>query len=434
MITRRNVLIVFSALLLLALAGGILAATNESVQRRLAAVPHYARAYLRSRRPTVVPPTPPPVADEARARLLQTRAPATFTPVPTNTSSAGKEEEEHPSALPSPTGTPAGTATPTPTPSATPFPLTPVAGAVDLQGVAHTHQTWNNCGPATIAMNLSYYGLQQHQRVPAAALKPNGDDKNVSPGQLTDYARSQGFEASVRVAGGVELLQRLLSNGFPVIVETWILPDDLGGMGHYRLLTGYDGAERTFHAQDSYFGADEVVPLDQLGEEWRVFNHKYILIYRAEQQEAVDALLGPHADATAAYQDALRAAQEEAAADPEDAFAWYNLGASYTALGQPELAADAFDQARGIGLPLRFFWYQFEIFEAYLAVGRYQDVIDLAYTTHYTASGHEEAYYYRALAHEARGELAMAAEYLRRALSYNPNFTPASDALAALEE
>lgn len=434
MITRRNVLIALSALLLLALAGGVVLATNESVQRRVAALPHYARSYLRSRRPTVVPPTPPPVADDARARLLQTRAPATFTPVPTNTDTAGQEEEEQGSALPSPTGTPAGTATPTPTPTATPYPLTPVANAVELQGVAHTHQTWNNCGPATIAMNLSYYGLQQHQRVPASVLKPNGDDKNVSPGQLADYARSQGFEAMVRVAGDVDLLQRLLSNGYPVIVETWILPDDLGGMGHYRLLTGYDAAAGEFHAQDSYFGRDEIVSTDQLRQEWRVFNHKYILIYRPEQQEEVDAILGPHADATTAYEDALRAAQDEAAADPEDAIAWYNLGASYAVLGQPEMAADAFDQARGIGLPLRFFWYQFEIFEAYLAVGRYQDVIDLAYTTHYTASGHEEAYYYRALAHEARGEVGMAAEYLRRALSYNPNFTPAEDALAALEE
>jgi len=430
--TRRTLFLALTLLLLLALAAGVLAATNESVQRRLAAVPHYARAYLRSRRPTVVPPTPPPVAEEARARLLQTRAPATFTPVPTATPRADQVEGTQATAVASPT--PAGTATPLPTPTATPFPLTPVAGAVDLQGVNHAPQMWNNCGPTTITMNLSYYGLNQHQRVAAAVLKPNADDKNVSPGQLAEYARSQGFAARVRVAGDVELLQRLLSNGFPVIVETWILPEDLGGMGHYRLLTGYDVAAGEFHAQDSYFGPDEIVPIAQLRHEWRVFNNKYILVYRPEQQEEIDAILGTYADATAAYERALRTAQEAAAADPEDPFAWFNLGASYTALGQPELAADAFDEARGIGLPLRFFWYQFEIFEAYLAVGRYQDVIDLAYTTHYTASGHEDAFYYRALAHEARGERAYAIDYLQKALAYNPNFTPAADALAALQE
>lgn len=429
--TRRKLFLALSLLLLLALAAGVLAATDEGVQRRLAALPHYARAYLRSRRPTVVPPTPPPVAEEARARLLQTRAPATYTPVPTNTLTAPEQDGQ---ATVAPSPTPAGTPTPLPTPTATPFPLTPVAGALDLQGVSHAHQMWNNCGPTTIAMNLSYYGVNQHQRVSAAVLKPNADDKNVSPGQLADYARSEGFAALVRVAGNVELLQRLLSNGFPVIVETWILPDDLGGMGHYRLLTGYDTAAGEFHAQDSYFGADELVPTDQLRHEWRIFSNKYILVYRPEQQEEVDAILGPYADANAAYEHALQTAQEEAAADPDDPFAWFNLGAAYTALGQPELAADAFDEARGIGLPLRFFWYQFEIFEAYLAVGRYQDVIDLTYTTHYTASGHEEAYYYRALAHQGRGEPGLAGEYLRRSLSYNPNFTPASAALEALEE
>ena len=44
-------------------------------------------------------------------------------------------------------------------------------------------------------MNLSYYGLPVTQAEAAKVLKPNKDDKNVSPDQIAAYARSQGLNA-----------------------------------------------------------------------------------------------------------------------------------------------------------------------------------------------------------------------------------------------
>ncbi|MDT8305578.1 MAG: C39 family peptidase [Anaerolineae bacterium] len=434
---RRVVLVLFSAFLLVVLFGvgfTYVQGGSEAVERRVAAVPAYARTYLRSLRPAPVLPTPPPVPAERRAALLQTHLPTvmptafppatmppTFTPLPSLPAPATQAPlpSETPTAEPSPS--------PTPTASATPFPLTPVAPGVSLDGVTYHAQMWNNCGPATLTMNLSYYGIGEHQRVGAAFLKPNADDKNVSPDQLLAYAYQHGLDGVVRSGGDLNLLRRFIANGFPVIVETWIEPDDHGGMGHYRLLTAYD--EGTFTAQDSYYGPNRRLYGQELDLGWRVFNHKFIVLFPPEEREVVEALLGPLVDDETMYTSTLRTAQEEAAAAPDDVFAWFNLGTAYTRLNQPEAAADAFDEARRIGLPLRMLWYQFEPFEAYLAVGRYDDVIELGYVTAYTASGHEEAYFYEALGYLGKGNLEMTVSRLRKALDYNPNYEPAAAAL-----
>ena len=117
------------------------------------------------------------------------------------------------------------TFTPTPFPNMTPTVLlTPVAQAVSLEGFTHEYQTWNNCGPATLAMALSYYGWQGTQADMAPALKSDPDDKNVGLEEMAAYAHFLGLEALVRVNGDLARLKLLLSNGFPVIIETWFIP------------------------------------------------------------------------------------------------------------------------------------------------------------------------------------------------------------------
>jgi tetratricopeptide (TPR) repeat protein len=97
-------------------------------------------------------------------------------------------------------------------------------------------------------------------------------------------------------------------------------------------------------------------------------------------------------------------------------------------------AAAAYDHARQLGLPWRMTWYQFGWFDAYLATGRYDDVLALADATIKVTSNIEEMFYYKGLVLKAQGNHDGARTQFELALQKNSNFQPATDALAALSQ
>jgi hypothetical protein len=348
------------------------------------------------------------------------------------------------SAVPELTAVPP-TATPSPMPTATAVPIPPAAR---LEGIQHQFQEWNNCGPATLAMTLSYFGLFLTQSDTAAVLKPNPEDRNVSPHEMVGYVNEHTpYQAISRVNGRLDTLKQFVANGIPVIVEIGIDPPGefrwLGWYGHYLLVVAYDDANEQFFVYDSWFGTSDVPlenadingrnrPYAEVEAYWPQFNRSYVAVYQPEQAETVARIVGEDMDDTIMWQNSLVQAQADAAADPNNAFFWFNLGTSYNANGEYERATTAFDQARAIGLPWRMLWYQFGPYEAYYEVGRYEDVILLADVTLKDRPYFEESFYYKGLALAAAGETAAAEENIEKAATFNPNFDLAVVALAEM--
>jgi tetratricopeptide (TPR) repeat protein len=278
--------------------------------------------------------------------------------------------------------------------------------------------------------------------VAANWLKPNYEDKNVSPWQMAEYINTQlggNLRLLMRQGGDLELLKLLIANNFPVVIEEGYDPPgrDLGWMGHYLLLSGYDDNAGTFMTQDSYEGPNTPYTYDHINEYWRHFNRVFLVLYPQEREAELMALLGTDAIEQQNWLNALEDARAEAVANPNDPFAWFNMGTNFVGLGMYPEAATAYDQARNVGggLPWRMMWYQFGPFEAYLNVGRYQDVIDLAQANLNDGGGQyvEETFYYAALARAGMGEIDRAILNLDGAISFNPNFTPAREAKAELQ-
>jgi tetratricopeptide (TPR) repeat protein len=341
---------------------------------------------------------------------------------------------------PTPDASPTAPASPTPGASPTPRPSpTPLPESVSLPAPQWEKQDINNCGPAALTMHLRYFGWEGDQFNISDLIKPIREDRNVNVEELVYYVRTRAgwLNAEFRVGGTLELLKQFLAAGIPVMIEesfTFEAPywpnDDLWA-AHYQLLTGYDEASQTFTGQDSYYGADQTIPYDTLDENWKIFNRVYILIYPPEQEGQVREILGEDWDVDVNRQNALETAQAETEANPEDAFAWFNVGSNLVYFGRYREAAQAYDEARRIGLPQRMLRYQFGPFFAYFHTNRIEELLAVTdYALERTPNA-EEALLWRGWAYyrSADASLNEAIEVWRQALEVRPDYQDAQYAL-----
>ena len=354
-----------------------------------------------------------------------------------------------PSEVPSPTPTisltmpePTSTSQPTLPPTLTPTLLPPSAS---LTGILHMYQMWNNCGPANLAMALTYWGWKGDQRAPAAFLKPNQRDKNVMPYEMEAYVEQEtDLQAVVRVGGELEMLKAFLASGFPVLAEKGFEGTGFDGwMGHYQVVSAYDDARSIFYVQDSYKGPNLAISYADFIHDWRAFNYTYLVIYPADRYQQVLDILGLQAyDNYNNHYAAQKAEDETAQLTGRDLyFAWFNRGSSLVALQDYSGAAMAYDAAFANYptipeelRPWRMMWYQTGPYFAYYYTARHHDVIDLATTTLDAMSEPilEESYYWRARSKEALGQYESATDDLRTCLEVHPEFAPCIEELVKL--
>ncbi|MGD8585660.1 MAG: C39 family peptidase [Chloroflexota bacterium] len=363
------------------------------------------------------------------------------TPLPVQTQENPTSSEAMGEPTPSPSPTPPPTATPTPQ---------PLPSKKLLTGIKRIQQSFNNCGPANLTQVLNWYGNETTQAEAASYLKPNAEDRNVSPWQLSDYVNEfTNLRSTVHSGGDLEMLKRFIAAGFPVVIEKGYEPNTAssqGWFGHYLTVFGYDDEQQVFHSMDSYLKVDEVVgrtdPYDEIERYWQHFNYTFYVVYEPEQESIVQSILGPDLlQPMKMWELTAQRAQAQVEKDPDNAFAWFNLGTSLTRLGELtgaagyyENGAAAFDQARSIGLPPRMLWYEFRPYLAYMKVGRYDDMIALADAVLETQGGRnvEETYLYKGHALLFEGDVTGASDAYRRAIELNENFYPAEIALQSI--
>jgi hypothetical protein len=371
---------------------------------------------------------------------------AVFTPNPTV---AAMVQQTLEAITPTATSTamPGPTLTPMPTPTATIEP-TALPASVQLNGIRHEYQKWNNCGPANLSMALSFWGWDGNQRPIADLVKPNPRDKNVMPYELASFVEEEtNLDVLVRVGGDLDLLKRFLVAGFPVMIEKGFEgPGFDGWMGHYEVVTGYDDARQRFTVQDSYIMADLPVSYADVESYWRHFNYTFLLVYPPEHEAELLALLGPLADETQSYQYAAELASTEIfqLSDRDLFFAWFNRGTNLMRLQDYGGAALAYDEAFKIDAqmaihdpdrrPWRILWYETGPYWAYYYTGRYYDVLNLANFTieNMSEPAVEESFYWRGLAREVLGDLDGAINDFEKALKWHPEWEPALSQLRRL--
>jgi len=399
---------------------GVLVYQVPWVEQRLSWRIDIAVTYLRGvLHPAGAVPTP-----IARFESLTQRAIPSLTPTITPTVPA--------------TPLPVGESSPRPAVSPTPNPSpTPIPEKMELNSTYWQKQDWNNCGPATLAVYLNYYGWEGDQFKISALLKPQRGDRNVNVEELDHYTRNYAgwLETQFRVGGDVDLLKEFVAAGIPVMVEAsfsfeqtyWPYDDQWGA--HYLLVTGYDEGAQTFTVQNTYIGPNQVVPYGIFDKHWQPFNRVFILIYLPHQEETIKTILGSDWDVTANRQQALEIAQSEIDTDPQDMYAWFNLGTNLVYFERYEEAAAAYDEARATGWPQRMLRYQFGPFFAYFHSGRTEDLLVLTeYAQQYTRNS-EETFLWHGWALYRQGDVGGAIADFEAALEANYLYQDARYAL-----
>src|SRR3989344_446247 len=191
-----------------------------------------------------------------------------------------------------------------------------------LENPKHTYQTFNNCGPATLSMMLSWYGKNVSQKELGDAMRPyqissgDNDDKTIFTYEFVEWARVYGLESIGKVNGDIELLKTFTANGIPVVVKTWLhVGDDIG---HFRIVRGFDERGENLPAgsqviiqDDSYEGPNKKISYFDFLSMWQPFNYAYIIVYTPEQKGMVDTIIGEDSKEKVAWQNALTRAQKE---------------------------------------------------------------------------------------------------------------------------
>ncbi len=325
--------------------------------------------------------------------------------------------------------------------------------SAQVDGGTLVYQAFNRCSAAAATILLSHYpAFDGSYSAVTQALTPHAEDVSARLEETLAVAADYGLQGIARTGGTPDLLKVLIAAGYPVLMElshahTPPSPNKPFGdwMSHNTVLIGYDdnatleGAESpgVFYFLDSMLGAGPdglgypVSVADAL-ERWRHFNRGYVLLFDPADAAAVEALVGPDqwdAPTNAAHTLALADADLEAGLD--DGFTAMNRGAALYALSELDAALESFDAGQEKGLPWRYFWYEFDVFETYLDAGHIDAVQALVRVTLADAPGVDELYYYIARAYLAQGETARAQANLEGALWRNPRF---AEAQALLDE
>lgn len=328
--------------------------------------------------------------------------------------------------------------TPLPTPSVTPngLLLSPPPVTKILINNYYAKQTYNNCGPASLSMALSYYGINVSQKMLGESLRPyqnpsgDNDDKSVTLDELAFEAQKYNLLTYHKPNGDIELIKKFITYDIPIITRTWLhLNEDIG---HYRVVKGYNENTQTIIQDDSYTGSDLSFSYEDFNTMWEKFDYEYLVLVPKDKQQIAESIIGKNLDDVYTWQQAVLRNEEKLRQNPSDIYARFNLSVAYYYLGEYKKSVDEFEKVENL-LPFRTLWYQREPIEAYFKLGNYDKVFSItdSILSNYNRA-YSELYILRGKIYKSQGDVTLAKTEFEKAVFYNQNLQEAKDLLNSI--
>lgn len=301
----------------------------------------------------------------------------------------------------------------------------------------HVYQSFNNCGPATLSMAMAWYNIKIPQEELADKMRPyqhpkgDNDDKTIFTYEFVNWANEYGLEAIGRVNGDIDLLKKFISNGIPVVVKTWLKPNE--DIGHFRFVTGYDENKQIIIQDDSYDGPNKKIGYYDFLSMWQAFNYSYVVVYTPDLKDKVESIIGEEIDEQVAWKNALKRAEEEALKDTNNPYPNFNISTASYHLEDYERTVKEYEKIES-SLPRRMLWYQIEPIKAYQQLKSYDKVFEIIEKILENGNrSFSELYMIRGEIYLEQGLKDKAKEQFELALKYNVNLKEASNALINLK-
>ncbi|MFN8481763.1 MAG: C39 family peptidase [Anaerolineae bacterium] len=294
----------------------------------------------------------------------------------------------------------------------------------------HFWQSRNNCGPTSVAMAASVFGIAVDPEAARRILRPEPESIGMDPIRVPGYVQGLGLAARPRVNGDLDTLRRLIAADVPVIVLQWLTLSQ--PIDHYRLVVGYDTAARVLLVNDSTYGAYLRVPEDEFLTLWSPGGRQYIPVYRPQQADRVAAVVGGDWEDTPMYRRAFDTALKDLQQSPNDPWIWSRLGTYAYFLNNPRTAITCWRTAWDLGLPEAEVVIPGRLALAELNLSEYTSALaygQMGLTRSPSAAG---LYYVIGRAYAGIGAASQASDSYRRALQLEPGFSPAKSGLEML--
>src|SRR5438132_13050804 len=223
----------------------------------------------------------------------------------------------------------------------------PAAAAFDE--MKHVWQSLNNCGPASVVMALSTFGIDVSQEAARVPLRGANVLSGMGPQRVDGWVNANfGLRSMWRNNGTNDLIKRLVANGFAPMVTQWMQDPTVSRIAHWRTVRGYDDGQGVFFVNDPMLGNMVALSYDWFGRNWQSFQYRYMVIYRPEDEGLLQAIIGKDWSEASVRQSLYERSKTEALAQDTN-LAWLNYGEAAYANGMFEEAVAAFERGMNMG-------------------------------------------------------------------------------------
>lgn len=245
--------------------------------------------------------------------------------------------------------------------------------ALVMPEMKHVWQSLNNCGPASVVMALSTFGVDVTQEVARVPLRGTNVLSGMGPQRVDGWVKENfGLRSVWRNNGTNDLLKRLVANGFAPMVTQWMQDPSISRIAHWRVVRGYDDAASMFYVNDPMLGNMVGLSYQWFQNNWQPFSYRYMVIYDPKDESLVKSIIGDDWIDSKMRKNFYERTKAEASAHDTSA-AWLAFGEAAYGYGMFREAVSAFERGMALGSVQGVFTLRSSYPQALRALGRQAD-------------------------------------------------------------